>query len=407
MGEPGAVAQRRTDVEHRGLGDEHVLPERDGPGLDETVTGAIAREEAVLADDGEVTDGQQIGTERHMAGEDRDARPDPRAQRPEVERVERRSDEEDERIRADECPDDPETEVRQAPDADPPILPAPHEDPFGEDRCEGQPQEHHAAEDDRAQIHVEHAGPGGYPLVAPDTGERDEAGVDEERQQLQRPAQDESRTARRGSRRGGGRSEYRTRRLGVREREGQAPDGAVRVDVPHGHRRQAGLLPYPRAEMGHHQRVGTQVLEEVTVGRHMIESHDLGQHRGERRFGAGDRFGEGSCRAGASPEGGDKAVTCAPGMGNSLGRGAYHVERDSREPYVNALYQAFEATGTKVCPHIHNFQMVRPRVVWLVRPEAERRGARRGTAPERAGTRDAGVSRRCSCRPTGTGCWVR
>ncbi|GHK01544.1 hypothetical protein SY2F82_33410 [Streptomyces sp. Y2F8-2] len=55
--------------------------------------------------------------------------------------------------------------------------------------------------------------------------------------------------------------------------------------------------------MCHHQGIGAQVVEEVTVGRHLLDAHDLGQHLcesllhvlGDERFG---RLSSSSCLEG-------------------------------------------------------------------------------------------------------------
>jgi hypothetical protein len=38
--------------------------------------------------------------------------------------------------------------------------------------------------------------------------------------------------------------------------------------------------------MRHHQRVSAQVVEEVTIGRHLLHVHDVRQHLGERQLSA-------------------------------------------------------------------------------------------------------------------------
>ncbi len=74
-----------------------------------------------------------------------------------------------------------------------------------------------------------------------------------------------------------------------RHRRRQGIDRRIPVDVLHRDRRQVRTLPDPRTEMRHHQRVGAQVVEEVTVGRHLPRTHDLRQCCGEdlRETGAG------------------------------------------------------------------------------------------------------------------------
>ena len=42
-------------------------------------------------------------------------------------------------------------------------------------------------------------------------------------------------------------------------------------------------------KLGHHQRVGTQVIEEVAIDRHLLGVHDVSQHLGEAHLGASRR----------------------------------------------------------------------------------------------------------------------
>src|SRR4029077_13688327 len=136
-------------------------------------------------------DGEQVGAYRHLPGEDHRAAPDPGAEGPQVHQVQRRAgDQEDQRVGPDQRPDHPEPDVGQAPDADPPRLPPPDQQPFGQDRHGAQDQARRATDDDRAQVDAERAGPGRDPPVGPRAGQRGQPGVAEIAQQLQRPAQD-------------------------------------------------------------------------------------------------------------------------------------------------------------------------------------------------------------------------
>ena len=67
--------------------------------------------------------------------------------------------------------------------------------------------------------------------------------------------------------------------VGARPRPASDSSGAGRR--PYRHRRQVVPLADPRAEPGHHHRVGTQVVEEVAVDRHALDAQDLGEHLGE------------------------------------------------------------------------------------------------------------------------------
>src|SRR5207247_11413870 len=73
---------------------------------------------------------------------------------------------------------------------------------------------------------------------------------------------------------------------GVCERRRKPPDRRMSVDVLYRYRWQVPSLPHPRTEMGHHQRVGAQLLEEVAVDRHAVDAQDTGQHFGEDALGA-------------------------------------------------------------------------------------------------------------------------
>ena len=51
----------------------------------------------------------------------------------------------------------------------------------------------------------------------------------------------------------------------------------------------SGRFLHPRAELGHHHRVGTEVVEEVAVDRHLLDVHEVGQHLGKRALDAARR----------------------------------------------------------------------------------------------------------------------
>jgi hypothetical protein len=155
MAELGPVAQRCLDVEHRRLADEHIPPEGDRTGLDHTGVGSVAGEERVFTDDRALADAQQVGAHRHSPGQDRHVPPDLRAQRPQIQHIKRRTDEQDQRVGPDQRLDGPEAHVRQAPDADLLGLPPTHEHPLRHDRKGAQTQEARAAEQHRPQVDVD------------------------------------------------------------------------------------------------------------------------------------------------------------------------------------------------------------------------------------------------------------
>src|SRR6266487_1241279 len=129
------IAHRCVDVEHGPLADDDAPAERDPSGLDSPRLRPVTLEERLPADDRPRADGEQIGAYRYAPGEDRDARADLRAERPQIRRVDGRTDEQEgARVRSDQGLDEPEADVRQAPEADRPGLPATDEHPFRQDR---------------------------------------------------------------------------------------------------------------------------------------------------------------------------------------------------------------------------------------------------------------------------------
>ena len=90
-----------------------------------------------------------------------------RAQRPQVKYIERRTDEQDHWIQPDQRLDEPEAEVRKAPNADLLRLPAPDEQPLQEDGKDSRAEKYPAASQHRPDINVDK---GSYisrnPLVA-------------------------------------------------------------------------------------------------------------------------------------------------------------------------------------------------------------------------------------------------
>ena len=288
-----SVTQRGVDVEHCHLTDDRVASDRHPAGPDHPVVGLIAGEERVLADERAVTDREQVRTCRDVAGEDHGAPPDLRAQGPQVDRVEGRPREEHHRVPPDQCLHQPEAEIGQAPHPDVRDLPAAHEDPLDDDRQGAHADERRRAEDHRTQVDLCHACAGGDPLVAVDDDDAEQVRVAHEGQELQGSAQRVVRRAdrlgglphpdgrRRRLRRGGGGRRGR-RGCSGHERRHKARDRGVLVDVFHRYRRDVGPLADPRAEPRHHHRVGTEVVEEVAVGRNLFDVQDVAQHLGEQ-----------------------------------------------------------------------------------------------------------------------------
>ena len=188
MAELSSVAQRRVDVEHRRLADERARADRDRTCADHSRLGPIAGEEGVPADHRAGADGQQVGADRRVLGEDHNARADLRAQRPEVEGVERRAGEQQHRVHPDQRADEPEAEVPRAPDRDLLTFPASDQRPLHDDRKDAHAGEAQTADHDRAQVHVDHAGPGRDPVVADAEHDPRDGRIREEDEELQRSA---------------------------------------------------------------------------------------------------------------------------------------------------------------------------------------------------------------------------
>ena len=292
MAQLGPVAHRGVDVDDRRLADHRVLPDGDRADLDEPGVCSIAVDEGVFADHRAIADAEQVGADGHVRGEDHHAAPDLRAQRPQIEVEQRRTGEQHNRVPPHQRLDDPEPDVRQAPDADLLGLPATDQDPLRQDRNGEQEQEQCAAGNDRPEVDVEHTSARRNPLIALSDDQRGQIGISEEDQQLQRPAEHHLRCSCRCGHLDGGCSwcghldRGRSRRLdrnrcGVRECRRQAFDRGVLVNVLDRHRWQIRPLPDPGTEPGHHHRVRTQIIEEVAVHRHPLYAHYISQHVGE------------------------------------------------------------------------------------------------------------------------------
>src|SRR5919197_4310580 len=72
----------------------------------------------------------------------------------------------------------------------------------------------------------------------------------------------------------------RRRRRTVGDRRGECTDRWMRINVLHRYRRQVAALPYPRAELRHHQRVGAEIIKEMAVVRHLVDVEDARQQLG-------------------------------------------------------------------------------------------------------------------------------
>jgi hypothetical protein len=71
------------------------------------------------------------------------------------------------------------------------------------------------------------------------------------------------------------------------ERDREAGDGRVAVDVFHRHRGQIVALADPRAESGHHHGVGVEVVEEVTAAGDRVQAQHIRQYLSVSAFDRG------------------------------------------------------------------------------------------------------------------------
>ena len=214
------------------------------------------------------------------------------------------TDQERQRVRPDQQLDDPEPDVGQAPDADLPGLPPADQHPFRQDRqrrtAPGSPRRRTAPTAGRCRPGRcrprSTRRPGRRP-ARPARRSRGRTGAAASRTRCTAacwpgpPAWPAPAWA---PRPGPGTLPGMARRPGpggLGQRRRQAPDRGMPVDVLHRRRRQVGPLPDPGAEMGHHQRVGAQVVEEVAVRRHLLDVHDVGQHPGQAVLEAARRGG--------------------------------------------------------------------------------------------------------------------
>src|SRR5829696_7156193 len=77
------------------------------------------------------------------------------------------------------------------------------------------------------------------------------------------------------------------------------------VNILYRYRRQLWPLSDPGAELGHHHRVGAQIVKEVAIDRDPLDAHDLSQDLGEGALGARRRASEPAlCRGWGSSQAG-------------------------------------------------------------------------------------------------------
>ena len=158
MPELRPLAERGIDVDDRVRADERARAEGDVTSLDQPRPGAVAADVRVLGDDAARANGQQVGTDRDVLSEDGGAAADPGAERPQVQRVQRRPDEQaGHRIGDDHGLDQPEPEVAEAPGPNAPRLPPADEQPLDRDGEHAEAEQGAAAECHEPRVDVQDA----------------------------------------------------------------------------------------------------------------------------------------------------------------------------------------------------------------------------------------------------------
>ena len=296
--------------------------EGDRAGLDHAGPGAVAGDVDVLADHGAGADRQQVGADRERAGEDHRAAADPGAQRPQVQRVQRGADGQPGQrvgrtimVLTSQNRKYARLHTRMRRGFHRPI--SSHFATTGSDAHGQQPA---AANDHQALVDAER--PAAAPRPRP---RRRPAPAKSRRRRRGRPAAAARRTARyrgllrdagaarRGrQRRRGGRGPARGRRRPGRPRR-PAAHRRVQVDVLHRHRRQVAALADRRAEPGHQQRAGAEVVEEVAVGRDPVDAERPRPVPRRAPLGAGRR-GDVLAAVGRDPGAGRRGQALAVGL---------------------------------------------------------------------------------------------
>ena len=287
MTELRVVAHRSVYVEHAPFADERVAADRHRADMDEVRLRAIAEQDRVVADDGVVTDRHKVGTDRRDPAAQDHVAADPGAHQAQIGIVERCADEGSNRRCAHQGLDGPEAEICKAPDRNRLRLEAADQQPFRRDGNHGQRNKHSCAEGDAARVELHHAVGGGRPLKAGHEDPETEQQIGRGEPNLQGAARD----VRHGRRNVEGfrlRCDDRSvdRRIEMMRELG---DRRIHVDIAHRHVRNARIPANRRTDARHQQRVGTEIIEEVVLGRDMLDAKDLGERGVQHALAVGFR----------------------------------------------------------------------------------------------------------------------
>ena len=216
-----------------------------------------------------------------------DVAADPGAHQAQIGVVERCADEGSHRRGAHQGLDGPEAEICKAPDRNRLRLEAADQQPFRRDGNRGQRNKQSCAEGDAARVELHRAVGGGRPLNAGHEDPESEQQIGRIERKLQRAARD-VRQARRNVERFRLRCDKSVdRRIEMMREPG---DRRMHVDIAHRHVRHARILADRRAEARHQQRVGTEIIEEVVLGRDMLDAKDLGERVVQHALAVGFRW---------------------------------------------------------------------------------------------------------------------
>ena len=166
MAELRPITHQRVDVEHGPFANKNVPAEGHRSDLDPPGLRAVAEEDRIPADYRSCADREEIGTHGDVPREDHNPRPDLRAQGPQIQPIQRRTDEQmDARIRPDQSLDDPEAEIGKALETNLLGLPATDDPPLRDYRNGAHDEECEHGGSDRRRRHVsKHATHGSIPM---------------------------------------------------------------------------------------------------------------------------------------------------------------------------------------------------------------------------------------------------
>lgn len=296
-----AGPERGVGLKHRLLADERPGTDLDAPQLDRAAEGAIAVQQAVLAYDGTSPDLEQIGDDRHVAGEDHRARADPCPERPQVEVVEGRAGHQPrQRVGDDEGANDPEANVAEAPDRDPPAGPAPDQQPFDHDRQQAGAEQRAGTERQRPRVQRDGTARAEHPTGAHIEHGSDRRGVEGEGHQLERAAQHRPGAAAHGPERGAGRRDEIGRGGRLPQRDRQRADRPRRVDLADRRAPNGRVGAQARGPARQQQRAGAELVEQVGRDRHLGELEQLGERSRQNRLEPAVGLGVGAPAVGAA-----------------------------------------------------------------------------------------------------------